>query len=71
MIERTRYATEFQEKETGVELWRSGRFLGDYVVSEGRRPFPDREAVYEVVKIHDVGRTKSGDETVLEAAQNE
>lgn len=71
MIERTRYATEFRETETGAELWRSGRFIGEYVVPEGRKPFPDREAVYEVVTIHDVGETRSGDETVLEAARDE
>ena len=67
-VRRTRYVTEFRERETGNELWRSGRFIGTYVVPEGERPFKDREAYYDIVEVHDLGSKQDGIDAVFEAA---
>lgn len=66
-IDRTKYVTELQEEQSGHSLWRSGRYIGTLTVPKGQRPFKDREATYEVVKVHENKRTMRGDEAVMEA----
>lgn len=66
---RTRYATKFEEQETENVLWRSGRFFGKRVVPEGQRPFPGREAVYEVVEVVKNKRTRDAVDAVFTATQ--
>lgn len=70
-IDRTRYATELAEQETGKEFWISGRFIGTKIIPEGQRPFPDREAAYDVVEIHKNKRTADADEAVFTAASSD
>lgn len=66
-IEQTRFVTEFRGPEE-KQLFRSGRFVGTLVIPEGERPFPDRDAVYEVVEVHKVSNDQiNADEAVFDA----
>lgn len=68
-VEQTRYTTEFAERETGNELFCSGQYIGTLEIPEGRRPFPDRVAVYEVVEIHKAEPGVRGVDAVMDAAE--
>lgn len=68
-VERTRYATKFYNEEYDLTLWRSGKWLGRAVIPRGQKPVEDDEIAYEPVFTVSNGRTASGDETVLETAE--
>jgi len=66
-VERTKYATVFEEEETGNKLIRSGRVIGnEIIIEEGTRPFPDRNAKYINKGIKEADRRQPGVDTVFE-----
>ena len=46
----TKYATLLKERETGNKYWKSGQFVGVMRIAESKRPFLDREAIYDVAR---------------------
>lgn len=46
-----KYVTKFRERESNKPLYRSGRFIGYHIIPEGKRPYKEKEVVYEPVKV--------------------